>query len=543
MPTVTCSFLAVLSLSVVSSRKHQLVLSLRLLLMLTALLFFTSLCTSRTFAVPISQRSVVIAAAGDLIVSEFRLRGSNGANDEFVEIYNATGVPHTVGSVDGSSGYALAASDGVIRFVIPNGIVIPTRGHYLAVNSVGYSLAGYPAGSGTTATGDVTYATNIADNAGIALFATSTTANFNLANRLDAVGSTSEANTLYKEGTGYPALTPFSIDYSFYRDLLGGSPKDTDNNAADFLFVDTNGTSAGAGQRLGAPGPENLGSPSGENLAANLAVSLLDPSAQVMATPNLVRNATSDPANNSTFGTLSIRRKFTNIGSQPITHLRFRITDLTTFPSPSGIADLRPRTSSNTSVVVGGVPTTVYGTTLEQPPSQPNGGGFNSSMSVNVVTLAAPLAPGASINVQLLLGIQQTGCERVELDTPINYDTCTTGAQIAASKLTCTSFTAVGTGTPASGFAAMRVWNVTTDTVALIDSYFNAGLPTSYAPIAANGSYSATATFPRQPLGAVLRGRIYRASAASFGSWDSGSFQDILATCNTIQVYLPLTQR
>ena len=69
---------------------------------------------------------------------------------------------------------------------------------------------------------------------------------------MDAVGSTSEANTLYKEGTGYPALTPFSIDYSFYRDTCGkggsitnfapcalNTPKDTNNNAADFVFVDT----------------------------------------------------------------------------------------------------------------------------------------------------------------------------------------------------------------------------------------------------------------------------------------------------------------
>jgi hypothetical protein len=70
---------------------------------------------------------------------------------------------------------------------------------------------------------------------------------------------------------------------------------------------------------LGAAGPENLTSPSGENLAANLAVSLVDSSAPVMAAPNLVRESTSDPANNSTFGTLSIRRTFINIGSQPIT--------------------------------------------------------------------------------------------------------------------------------------------------------------------------------------------------------------------------------
>ena len=141
-----------------------------------------------------------------------------------------------------------------------------------ALTPLAYSLTG-------NATGDATYTTDIPDNAGIALFNTSVAANFTLANRLDAVGSTSEANTLYKEGTGYPALTPFNIDYAFVRDNCGkqgsittfgpcpsgGLPVDTNNNATNFYFVDTNGTSAGAGQRLGAPGPENLASPINRN--------------------------------------------------------------------------------------------------------------------------------------------------------------------------------------------------------------------------------------------------------------------------------------
>jgi len=52
---------------------------------------------------------------------------------------------------------------------------------------------------------------------------------------------------------------------------------------------------------------------------------------------------------------------------------------------------------------------TVQGTTLEQPPSQPNGGGFNSSMSSGTVTLATPLGNGATLDLRFLLGIQQTG--------------------------------------------------------------------------------------------------------------------------------------
>ena len=203
-----------------------------------------------------------------MVISEFRVRGPSGANDEFIEIYNNSGADHTVADSGAGTGYAVAASNGVARCVIPNGTVIPNRGHYLCTNSVAYSLSG-------NATGNATYTTDIPDNAGIALFNTSVAANFTLANRLDAVGSTSEANTLYKEGTGYPALTPFSIDYAFVRDECGkggsitnfgvcpsgGNYVDTNNNAADFYFVDTNGTSAGAGQRLGAPGPQNLASP------------------------------------------------------------------------------------------------------------------------------------------------------------------------------------------------------------------------------------------------------------------------------------------
>ena len=116
-----------------------------------------------------------------------------------------TAAPTTPWSAASGTGYGVAASDGTTRCSIPNGTVIPARGHYLCVNSVAYSLGAYPAGNGTTATGDATYTTDIPDNAGIALFNNNTGGgNYILANRLDAVGSTSEANTLYKEGTGYP---------------------------------------------------------------------------------------------------------------------------------------------------------------------------------------------------------------------------------------------------------------------------------------------------------------------------------------------------
>jgi hypothetical protein len=374
-----------------------------------------------------------------LIISEFRERGPNGANDEFIEIYNNSGVAHTVTAISGT-GYGVAASDGVLRCTIPNATVIPRNGHFLCTNSVGYSYSTYPAGNGTTATGDATYAVDIPDNAGIALFNNNTGGgSFTLANRFDAVGSTTEANTLYKEGTGYPALTPFSIEHAWVRDACGkggavnllgpctqsGAPKDSDNNAVDFVFVDTNGTSSGGGQRLGAPGPENLSSPiTGPGPIPSTS---LDTCTPTFNAPNVVRDFTSVPANNSTFGTIDLRRTFTNNTGVALTRLRFRIVDLDTFPAASGFADLRPITSTSTVVTVDRPPcgsgtsnVTVQGTTLEvdnTAPStgQPNGGGFNSSFGVGSVTLGTPLANGASVDVRFLFGIQQTGDYRVGL--------------------------------------------------------------------------------------------------------------------------------
>ncbi|MFL6331888.1 MAG: hypothetical protein ACJ754_00935 [Pyrinomonadaceae bacterium] len=369
--------------------------------------------------------------AGDILISEFRLRGPAGANDEFIEIYNNSATPHSVRATDDSAGYAVAASDGVIRCTIPNGTLLPARGHFLCTNDNenGYSLSLYPAGDVSTAEGDLSYETDIPDNAGIAIFRTSDVKNFTLGNRLDAVGSTSEANTLYKEGTGYPALSTLNLEHALQRDLCGksgsittfgpcttgGGARDTDDNASDFIYVETNGNPSGAqGRRLGAPGPEDSSSPIQSN--ALFAVNLLDPCVGSSSPPNRVRDFTPDAPNNSPFGTLDIRRTVTNATGQNVTRLRWRIIDLTTFPAPAGIADLRARTSTPVVVTVDRAPcgtetstVTVQGTTLEQPPLQTNGGGFNSTLSSGTVTLQTPLADGDTIDVRFLLGIEHTG--------------------------------------------------------------------------------------------------------------------------------------
>ncbi|HEU4769150.1 MAG TPA: lamin tail domain-containing protein, partial [Pyrinomonadaceae bacterium] len=371
-----------------------------------------------------------------LIISEFRLRGPNGSNDEYIEIYNNSNSAVNVLATDGSGGFAVVASDGLTRFVIPNGTIIPARAHFLGVNSLQYSLGGYPAGSGATATGDATYTLGIADNLGLAIFKTDNPANFNLANRLDAVGATSVANALFREGAGLPPLVAFSIDYAWVRKTPSGGvgagvAQDTNNNSVDFRFVDTNGTSAGAGQRLGAPGPENLSSPGHLNTGSSIAINLLDSSVSSGAFPNFVRNFSSDPANNSSFGTIDVRRRLTNSTGFPITRLRVRLIDVTTFPAPSGTADLRLRSSSTILVPIGGgLSQQVRGTTLEQPPNQANGGGVNSTVSANTVQLATPLNNGSSINLRFLFGVQQQG----------NFSYCAVIETVPFSNSTVTCF-------------------------------------------------------------------------------------------------------
>jgi hypothetical protein len=347
-----------------------------------------------------------------LVISEFRFRGPGGPSDEFVELYNINPSPYTVTADDESEGLALVASDGLTRFVIPAGTVIPGNGHYLAVNSVGYSLGGYPAGSGGSASGDAVYLLDIPDMGGIALFKTTNPAFFNDAYRVDAAGY-STAPALYREGAGFPAAaaeTSFNIQYSFYRDLVSGAPQDRNDNVADFRGVDTNGTNTGAGQRLGAPGPENLSSPvpTGSN---RIQVSLLDPAVATDQPPNRVRETTPNPENLSPFGTMSIRRTFTNVSGGNITRLRFRIIEVTTYPAPStATSDIRAISSGGTVATRSdGSSVFVAGTTLETPPEQIIGGGWNSTMTVSTVSPSQPLAPGASISLQFLLGIQQTG--------------------------------------------------------------------------------------------------------------------------------------
>ncbi len=372
----------------------------------------------------VKPNSTQPSKTGNLIISEFRLRGPQGPNDEFIELYNpSTTTPVRVTSVDASEGWALAWNNGTTTTgltVVPEGTVVPPRGRLLVPNSpvsdasgltvaTTYGLSGYPSetapgtppGVVRTADGDVGYSVDVADNAGVALFKSSNSATgFIAGNQADAAGFAG-AGTTFREGTGIPAITAGAVtgQISFHRNQSSGAPQDTGDNAADFIFTNTLATTEtlGGTPLLGAAGPENLNSPL---INTNIFVDRLDLSQGISNPPNRFRDLT--PVTNGTLGTIAFRRRVTNFTSQPLTRLRFRIRQITTAPAPPGVADLRALTSGD--ITVNSLP--VKGTTVEEPPTQTNGGGWNTSWTVD---LATPIAPGATVSVQYVCGVMQGG--------------------------------------------------------------------------------------------------------------------------------------
>jgi hypothetical protein len=216
---------------------------------------------------------------GGLIISEFRMRGPAGTRDEFVELVNNSGSPITISTTDGSDGWTLVYSDptGTIfpLAIIPNGTVIPARGHYLITNEVRatginpYSLSANPTGNPVrTADGDAMYTSDNVDNGGFALFRTSNQANFIGPAVVDAVGFTSlPAGSIYREGNGLATCSgaPGGTEQvSFVRKGTAGNPQDTGANENDFNYTSSTGASAQNCQvpvTNGAPTPLNRDSP------------------------------------------------------------------------------------------------------------------------------------------------------------------------------------------------------------------------------------------------------------------------------------------
>jgi hypothetical protein len=343
------------------------------------------------------------AAAGSVIISEFREQGPGGSTDEYVELYNNTNSNITVATNDGSAGWGLAnPSIPLLITVIPDGTVIPARGHFLVVGT-GYSLRAY-------AGGDLNVATDIPSNLGIGLFNTANTANFTTGNLIDSVGFTGDATL--GEGTRLTSIGVTAVEHAFVRKFLN----DTNNNAADFVLVSTSGATIGStASALGAPNPADLASPLHDN--ASIASAVVDPAQSPGSSPNRDRCPTCT-STNAPLGTLTLRRRFTNNTAQTITRLRFHVMQLSTLNNTEGQsspADLRQLTSASTTFATAPC---VQGTMVEQPAVQVMGGGLNSTVTADLSgdftdncndDGFAGLAVGEGVNLQFALGVQTAG--------------------------------------------------------------------------------------------------------------------------------------
>ena len=405
---------------------------LRTYIILAAALVFGLLFSSLQTAVAQTSPNV-----GDVLISEFRTRGPNGPNDEFIEIYNNTDSnilvadSHPVTCLEQINlapplikcGWAIVdpygGGSGIPRAIIPSGVTIPARGHYLLANSGDASNLGYnPATYGAT-TADTTYAPPAyadSDFIGLALYRTADRTQFATETPLDAVGFDIIAAP-YKEGTGLQPSSGVSedIEHSFVRKVSVSTikPVDTNKNIDDFVFVATTAGAPGAAVTavLGAPGPENTASP--VESTNKFTVALYDTSRTQSQAPNRCYDATDTVPGAGAKGSLFIRRNITN-NSAPVTQLRFRVIDITTVGSPGSTNPSQAIVKSVSSAggttpcpntLFNGTPAATQDTTLEAP-SPASGGGLNSSLSTT------PIPAGQSRNVLFRLAAERTGTFR-----------------------------------------------------------------------------------------------------------------------------------
>jgi hypothetical protein len=345
-----------------------------------------------------------------VLISEFRLAGPAGDSDEFVEFYCNRDVDCDI------SGYVIQAFDpsfGDFTVSFPADTIIPARQYLLIADQSQYSLPDY-----ATPDFDLDFGFDFfIDNEGLQLLAADATT------VIDSVGFAGGGNeATYVEGTGLQRATSArpADQYAYVRKrgtATIGLPQDTDNNANDFVLVSVTGTAhpgITAPPVLGAPGPQSLTSPPTYN-DAQVTASLVEPGASSASSPNRVRTGSGNS------GTLSIRRSFTNNTSDTFDYLAFRVVDVTTLNSPNTLpsqAQLRLVTSGDAETFTNSQGRTVVirGSILEfddgaTEPDQPNGGGLNSTVHINLGQ-GQLIAPGETVDVQFLLNVVQAGTFR-----------------------------------------------------------------------------------------------------------------------------------
>lgn len=433
----------------------------------------------------LSQANGVQASisAGDLVIREFRLRGPASASDEYIVIHNRTSADITVASFDASAGFAVASSGGSVIFTVPEGTVIKAHGHYLGVNTNGFSL-GVPY--------DASWTADVSDALGLALFDSSNPATFgSTATTIDAVGIGSSAAP-YLEGTALPSVTAAG-EYAWVRKAPAGSVPDTNSSAADFVLVATNGGSYSSVQSiLGAPSPSNSAN---QDISSGLGIGLIEPSAAADASPNRVFLV-------SPSDRVELRRRITNNTGASVPALRLRVVEVSTFNSPGYAtptqADLRPMTSSTASIATTSIGvTSAAGLTLLTPPTQSSGGGWNSILTIP----GGGLANGASVDVNIALAVARAGTETFSITVetvgtlPVGAPTMTPSAgTYAASQSVSLSSSTVGAS----------IYYTTDGTTPTTSSTLYTGTPVSVAQSKTIKAFGVLANWADSPVSSAV---------------------------------------
>lgn len=417
---------------------------------LPTVLSLSAVLSSMTWAQTAPQRVTAAAAPAvasgkaSVLISELRASGPGGDEDAFVELANMSEAAVAIG---GWSLRCQSADGQEFAVSIPTGVSLPARGHFLFAGRA-YSLK------------SVALADAIIGRA----FANGVQLRDAAGRTVDAVGS-SAAKASFREGEGLntAAFSRQKEQFSCVRRVAAGRLRDTDDNRRDFVIVSVTGQ-LGTGQlgagvaRLGAPGPENL-----HSLPLHLSTSAPQLTAQKTA------NQSDNPANTTpapltaefhrpplrnhddtgagrAFGTLTLRCRLVNITDQPITRLKFRIDGITNLPknqlnaeTSAETADLRllpvekspekarksvttnatdaEKTPAEKSLAEQAPAATArrWEAVLDEPPAQPLGGGFNSSVTVTLPS--GGLAPGAAGDVEYVMGVERRGRYRVVFDS------------------------------------------------------------------------------------------------------------------------------
>jgi hypothetical protein len=218
----------------------------------------TQTATVTTMSTPTASMTATPTpvAPDHLVISEFRSRGPNGTDDEFVELYNPTGAAANIGgwSIKRSSSCGTTIYNLV---TIASNVILQPGQHFLAASSSNSSLTG----------ADQTFSPAIADDGGVALVNLSGTI-------VDQAGMC--ISTQYREGAN---LIPLSgTTNQSYERRPGGDTAcyDTDNNAGDFAL-------------LSPANPQNLASPAVMCFGVPISTPIFTP------TPTPTRTATPLP--------------------------------------------------------------------------------------------------------------------------------------------------------------------------------------------------------------------------------------------------------